>query len=189
MESSGTVVGVDIAKRVFQLHWVETETGGLVGLRPSDVSRSGTARTWPAGGSHPGCRGAERDRRGGHDGRSGNVPVQTGIRGLARSRALAHGHRWASTRARYLEAWGHPSSNAADSRRPFHAGAREALLCMGDSVGGGRVRGDGAGGSRSARPAMARAFADALAGCRARNSFEIFRYSPAAFLLFGRLQE
>ena len=33
MESSGTVVGVDIAKRVFQLHWVETETGGLVGLR------------------------------------------------------------------------------------------------------------------------------------------------------------
>lgn len=33
MHSSRTVVGVDIAKRVFQLHWVETETGELVGLR------------------------------------------------------------------------------------------------------------------------------------------------------------
>ncbi len=33
MQSSRTVVGVDIAKRVFQLHWVETETGELIGLR------------------------------------------------------------------------------------------------------------------------------------------------------------
>ena len=33
MESSRTVVGVDIAKRVFQLHWVETETGELMKLR------------------------------------------------------------------------------------------------------------------------------------------------------------
>ncbi|MCY4028052.1 MAG: IS110 family transposase [Acidobacteria bacterium] len=33
MERSRTVVGVDIAKRVFQLHWVETETGELTGLR------------------------------------------------------------------------------------------------------------------------------------------------------------
>jgi len=33
MERSRTVVGVDIAKRVFQLHWVETETGELMRLR------------------------------------------------------------------------------------------------------------------------------------------------------------
>ena len=33
MQNSRTVVGVDIAKRVFQLHWVETETGELIGLR------------------------------------------------------------------------------------------------------------------------------------------------------------
>ena len=33
MQSSRTVVGVDIAKRVFQVHWVETETGELIGLR------------------------------------------------------------------------------------------------------------------------------------------------------------
>ena len=33
MERSRTVVGVDIAKRVFQLHWVETETGELMKLR------------------------------------------------------------------------------------------------------------------------------------------------------------
>ena len=28
-----TVVGVDIAKRVFQLHWVEAETGEIVGVQ------------------------------------------------------------------------------------------------------------------------------------------------------------
>ena len=33
MERNRTVVGVDIAKRVFQLYWVETETGELMGLR------------------------------------------------------------------------------------------------------------------------------------------------------------
>ena len=33
MERSRTVVGVDIAKRVFQLHWVERETGELMDLR------------------------------------------------------------------------------------------------------------------------------------------------------------
>ena len=33
MESSRTVVGADIAKRVFQLHWVEPETGELRNLR------------------------------------------------------------------------------------------------------------------------------------------------------------
>ncbi len=33
MESSRTVVGADIAKRVFQLHWVEPETGELMNLR------------------------------------------------------------------------------------------------------------------------------------------------------------
>ena len=33
MERSRAVVGVDIAKRVFQLHWVETETGELMKLR------------------------------------------------------------------------------------------------------------------------------------------------------------
>ena len=33
MERSRTIVGVDISKRVFQLHWVETETGELMGLR------------------------------------------------------------------------------------------------------------------------------------------------------------
>ena len=35
MERSRTVVGVDIAKRVFQLHWVDTETGELTDLRLS----------------------------------------------------------------------------------------------------------------------------------------------------------
>ena len=30
MQSSRTVVGVDIAKRVFQLHWVDVETGEVV---------------------------------------------------------------------------------------------------------------------------------------------------------------
>ena len=33
MQGNRTVVGVDIAKRVFQLHWVEAETGELVGRR------------------------------------------------------------------------------------------------------------------------------------------------------------
>ena len=33
MQRSRTVVGVDTAKRVFQLHWVETETGELTRLR------------------------------------------------------------------------------------------------------------------------------------------------------------
>ena len=33
MGSSGTVVGADIAKRVFQLHRVEPETGELMNLR------------------------------------------------------------------------------------------------------------------------------------------------------------
>ena len=31
MQGSRTVVGVDIAKRVFQLHWVDVETGEIVG--------------------------------------------------------------------------------------------------------------------------------------------------------------
>ena len=35
MQSSRTAVGVDIAKRVFQLHWVEMETGELNDLRLS----------------------------------------------------------------------------------------------------------------------------------------------------------
>ena len=33
METSRTVVGVDTAKRVFQLHWVDMETGEIVDLR------------------------------------------------------------------------------------------------------------------------------------------------------------
>ena len=33
MQGTRTVVGVDIAKRVFQLHWVDLETGELKGLR------------------------------------------------------------------------------------------------------------------------------------------------------------
>ena len=33
MKTSRTVVGVDTAKRVFQLHWVDTETGEIVDLR------------------------------------------------------------------------------------------------------------------------------------------------------------
>ena len=32
-EMKTTVVGVDIAKRVFQLHWVEAETGEIVGVQ------------------------------------------------------------------------------------------------------------------------------------------------------------
>ena len=35
MQRSRTVVGVDIAKRVFQLHWVDMETGELLDLRLS----------------------------------------------------------------------------------------------------------------------------------------------------------
>ena len=33
MKASRTVVGVDTAKRVFQLHWVDVETGEVVDLR------------------------------------------------------------------------------------------------------------------------------------------------------------
>ena len=33
MQPTRTVVGVDIAKRVFQLHWVDTETGEIMKLR------------------------------------------------------------------------------------------------------------------------------------------------------------
>ena len=33
MQPTRTVVGVDIAKRVFQLHWVDTETGEITRLR------------------------------------------------------------------------------------------------------------------------------------------------------------
>ena len=33
MQSSRTVIGLDIAKRVFQLHWVDMETGELMNLR------------------------------------------------------------------------------------------------------------------------------------------------------------
>ena len=35
MQSSRTVVGVDISKRVFQLHWVDVETGEIADLRLS----------------------------------------------------------------------------------------------------------------------------------------------------------
>ena len=51
-----------------------------------------------------------------------------GIRGLAGSRTSTHGHGWTGTHARDLEAWGHLSSNAADPRRTFRAGTREAAL-------------------------------------------------------------
>ena len=33
MKTNRTVVGVDTAKRVFQLHWVDMETGEIVDLR------------------------------------------------------------------------------------------------------------------------------------------------------------
>jgi hypothetical protein len=33
MNSSKTVVGIDIAKRVFQLHWIDMETGEIVSLQ------------------------------------------------------------------------------------------------------------------------------------------------------------
>lgn len=33
MQSSRTVIGLDIAKRVFQLHWVDVETNELMNLR------------------------------------------------------------------------------------------------------------------------------------------------------------
>ena len=33
MKTSRTVVGVDTAKRVFQLYWVELETGEIMGLK------------------------------------------------------------------------------------------------------------------------------------------------------------
>ena len=35
MKTSRTVVGVDTAKRVFQLHWVDMETGEIVDLKPT----------------------------------------------------------------------------------------------------------------------------------------------------------
>ena len=41
--------------------------------------------------------------------------------------------------------------------------------------------------ARSARPATARAFADALGGVLDKGIEPSSRYSPAAFLLFGRL--
>ena len=33
MNGSKTVVGIDIAKRVFQLHWIDVETGEIVSLQ------------------------------------------------------------------------------------------------------------------------------------------------------------
>ena len=33
MKTNRTVVGVDTAKRVFQLHWVDVETGEIVDLK------------------------------------------------------------------------------------------------------------------------------------------------------------
>jgi len=33
MDSSKTVVGIDIAKRVFQLHWVDQETGEIMRIQ------------------------------------------------------------------------------------------------------------------------------------------------------------
>ncbi len=33
MKTNRTVVGVDTAKRVFQLHWVDMETGEIVDLK------------------------------------------------------------------------------------------------------------------------------------------------------------
>ena len=33
MKTSRTVVGVDTAKRVFQLYWVDMETGEIMGLK------------------------------------------------------------------------------------------------------------------------------------------------------------
>jgi transposase len=33
MNGSKTVVGIDIAKRVFQLHWIDMETGEIVSLQ------------------------------------------------------------------------------------------------------------------------------------------------------------
>lgn len=40
MKHSKTIVGVDTAKRVFQLHWVEMETGDR-GRKPGSRHRQG----------------------------------------------------------------------------------------------------------------------------------------------------
>ena len=48
MKSDKTVVGVDTAKRVFQLHWVDLETGERMALTHCPgypaISSSGTVR-------------------------------------------------------------------------------------------------------------------------------------------------
>ncbi len=41
MNVSKTVVGVDIGKRVFQLHWVDADTGEIVSLQLKRAEVSG----------------------------------------------------------------------------------------------------------------------------------------------------
>ena len=72
MKANRTVVGVDTAKRVFQLHWVELETGELVDLRLTRakfLEHFANARVEACGGAQHWARslreleGATGDRR------------------------------------------------------------------------------------------------------------------------------
>ena len=57
MQGTRTVVGVDIAKRVFQLHWVDLETGELKGPPADALEVSGALRQSRAvPGRHGGLR-------------------------------------------------------------------------------------------------------------------------------------
>ena len=57
MQSSRTVVGVDIAKRVFQLHWVDVETGELADRQLTRAKFPGAFRQSRAGPArHGGMR-------------------------------------------------------------------------------------------------------------------------------------
>ena len=83
----------------------------------------------------PGRRGAERDRGGGRDGRSGRVQVRTGVRRLAGTGAPAHRHRRAGAHARHLQAWGQLSAHLADPRRPLGAHQRQSAAGLGVAPG------------------------------------------------------
>ena len=64
MQSTTTVVGVDLAKRVCQLHWVELETGEIKGLKRSRATcLEPFAHRTPCVVAREACGGAHHWRR------------------------------------------------------------------------------------------------------------------------------
>lgn len=109
MKDSKTVVGVDIAKRVFQLHWIDMETGEIVSLQlrrqklTAAVATMGDARAFKSGREFGAWLGL--------------VPRQTGTGGRIRllgiskrgdtylPTLLIHGARSVLTHAKEPEPW------------------------------------------------------------------------------------